>query len=399
MAIFRLRVNVVSRARGQSVLASAAYRAGERLHDPNRLRDHDYTRRHGVEHTEIMVPDHAPAWVQATSKAQEHEVRQRLWQRVEETERKKNSQLAREVVIALPHELDAHQRKQLVREFVERNFTSKGMVADVSLHRPGPRDHPKNFHAHILLTMRELAPDGFARHKQRAWNAHDLTQRWREDWARTANRHLERAGSLERIDHRSNEARGIDREPQPKLGPIAHEIEKSGRTSEAGNAIRAVKERNLLREIRALGIEAIGHLEKTAEAAQHPLAKEHALARLERVLDDLAERAPELGGPGRLSAPERDRQATAARAERGLGRAPLAALDLAAGVLAFFDPDPAPRPPPQESIEERIARLEAVRDQLLHADYARARAAGRAQELAREEEDDRIRGRERDRFK
>src|SRR5262245_10975626 len=84
MAIFRLRVNIVSRSRGQSIIASAAYRAGEKLHDPNRLRDHDYTRKTGVEHTQIMAPENAPAWVQTApgNEEQQHAARQELWQRV-----------------------------------------------------------------------------------------------------------------------------------------------------------------------------------------------------------------------------------------------------------------------------------------------------------------------------
>ncbi len=125
MAIFRLRVNIISRSRGQSVIASAAYRAGEKLHDPNRLRDHDYTRKTGVEHTQIMAPENAPAWVRTApgNKEQQHAARQELWQRVEASETRKNAQLAREVVVALPHELNKEQRIELVRDYVERNFT------------------------------------------------------------------------------------------------------------------------------------------------------------------------------------------------------------------------------------------------------------------------------------
>jgi ATP-dependent exoDNAse (exonuclease V) alpha subunit len=224
VAIFRLRVNIISRARGQSVIAAAAYRAGEKLLDPNRAKDHDYTRKGGVEHTQIMAPATAPAWLQVTpgNKEQEHAARQELWRRAEVSETRKNSQLAREFVLALPHELTKKQRIDLVRDYVERNFTSRGMVADVALHAPRPGGDAKNFHAHILLTMRDLSLDGFARHKRRDWNGKELLQGWREDWARTANRHLERAGRPERIDHRSNEERGIARTPQPKLGPFAH---------------------------------------------------------------------------------------------------------------------------------------------------------------------------------
>ncbi len=298
MAIFRLRVNIISRAKGQSVIASAAYRSGEKLLDPNRIKDHDYSRKSGIEHTEIMLPANAPDWIKVADKSQEHDVRQDLWSRVEQAERKKNSQLAREVVVALPHELNKEQRLRLVKEFVERNFTSRGMVADVALHEPEPGGNPKNFHAHILLTMRDLTRDGFASHKRRDWNDHALTQEWRRDWADCANRHLERAGRPERIDHRSNKERGIDREPEPKLGPLAHEIEKAGGQSRAGDDIRAVKERNLRRNIEKLGARALDILEQQLDRAQHPLVKELVVSRFERLIEDLDRAKADTGRDG-----------------------------------------------------------------------------------------------------
>ena len=394
MAIFRLRVNIVSRARGQSVIASAAYRAGEKLNDPNRLREHDYRRKDGIEHTEIMAPANAPHWVQVLDKRREQEVRQALWQRVEEAERKKNAQLAREIVIALPHELDSEQRKQLARDFVERNFTSRGMVADVALHAPVPGDNPRNFHAHVLLTMRDVTADGFGKHKRRDWNGKELLHGWRQDWERTANLHLERAGRPERIDHRSNAARGIDREAQPKLGPLAHEIEKAGRRSLAGDAIREVKERNLMREIGELGARALDDIEKTLDKTQHDLAKLHVLERLEACLDRL-----EAANPAGAARADPTMRVLDRGVARGLSRVADGALNLAGGFLSFFEPAPAPKQREPEHIDDRIARLEAIRDQLLREDYARAQAAARTQELAREEEAEIGRRRERDRFK
>ena len=394
MAIFRLAVQIIRRSHGQSVLASAAYRARENLNDPNRLRDHDYTRLGGIEHTEIMAPHDAPDWVQVLDKSREQELRQTLWQRVEDAERKKNSQLAREVLISLPHELDAEQRKQLVRDFVQRNFTSRGMVADVALHAPISGQDPRNFHAHILLTMRDVTADGFGKHKRRDWNGKELLHGWRQDWEKTANRHLERAGRPERIDHRSNKARGIDREPQPKLGPIAHEIEKSGRRSLAGDAVREVKERNLMREIGELGARTLDDIEKTLDKTQHDLAKLHVLERLETCLDRL-----EAANPTGAARADPTMRVLDRGVARGLSRVADGALNLAGGFLSFFEPAPAPKRREPEHIDDRIARLEAIRDQLLREDYARAQAAARTQELAREEEAEIGRRRERDRFK
>jgi hypothetical protein len=402
MAIFRLRVNIISRSKGQSVIASAAYRAGEKLHDPNRIKDHDYTRKSGVEHTQIMAPANAPAWVQIApgNKAQEHTARQELWQRAEASETRKNAQLAREVVVALPHELDQQQRIELVRDFVERNFVAHGMIADVALHAPEPGGNPRNFHAHILLTMRDLSLDGFQGHKRRDWNRKELLQDWREDWAKTANRHLERAGRPERIDHRSNEERGIDREPEPKLGPIAHEIEKSGRRSLAGDEIRCVQERNLLREIHERGDRVIDALLGSVDKAQHPLAKEHAVARIETLLDRID--TLEVALPRNAAALAHDRLEIAEgdRAARhvagGLSRAADSTLDLAGGFLSFFEPGGPPKREPRETAEERIERLASIRDEIRRIEDQEI-AKGRAYVAAREIEDEHGRERERDR--
>jgi ATP-dependent exoDNAse (exonuclease V) alpha subunit len=323
-----------------------------------------------------------------------------LWQRAEASETRKNAQLAREVVVALPHELDQQQRIELVRDFVERNFVAQGMIADVALHAPEPGGNPRNFHAHILLTMRDLSLDGFEGHKRRDWNKKELLQDWREDWAKTTNRHLERAGRPERIDHRSNEERGIDREPEPKLGPIAHEIEKSGRRSLAGDEIRAVRERNLLREIHERGDRVIDTLLGAVDKAQHPLAKEHAVERVERMLDRIDSMEPSLPRNAAALAHDRLDIAEGDRAARhvagGLSRAADSALDLAGGFLSFFEPGGSPQREPRETAEERIERLASIRDEIRRIEDQEI-AKGRAYVAAREQEDERGRERERER--
>jgi Ti-type conjugative transfer relaxase TraA len=194
----------VSRAKGQSVVAAAAYRAGESLEDERYGVTHDYTRKEGVEHSEIFLPDGAPGWMAD---------RQRLWNQVEATERRKDAQLARELEIGLPVELTHDENVELVREYVRRNFVAQGMVVDFSVHE----DDPNNPHAHVLLTMREVTAEGFGK-KARSWNAKADLLKWREVWAETANEHLARAGHAVRIDHRTLEAQGIDLEPGRKIG-------------------------------------------------------------------------------------------------------------------------------------------------------------------------------------
>jgi Ti-type conjugative transfer relaxase TraA len=204
MAIYHLSAQVVSRKTGRSAVAAAAYRSSEHLYDQRVGIAFDYTRKEGVEYSEILAPPEAPSWV--------HD-RQSLWNAVEKVETRKDAQLAREIEIGLPVELSKDQQVALLRNFAKDTFVCQGMVADVSLHL----DNEKNPHAHVMLTTRSISPDGFGL-KQRDWNARTELLSWREGWANTANEHLARAGLDIRIDHRTLEAQGIDLEPGRKLG-------------------------------------------------------------------------------------------------------------------------------------------------------------------------------------
>jgi ATP-dependent exoDNAse (exonuclease V) alpha subunit len=134
MAIYHLSVKVISRGGGRSATAAAAYRSAEHVRDRTTGQDFDYTRKAGVEHTEILAPEHAPQWVLD---------RAELWNRVEEAEIRKDAQLAREVEVALPIELDQETQVELIREFAKEAFVSKGMVADIAIHRDNPENpHP-----------------------------------------------------------------------------------------------------------------------------------------------------------------------------------------------------------------------------------------------------------------
>ena len=250
MAIFHMRAQVISRAAGRSAIAAAAYRAGERLRDERTGQMHDYSRKAHVEHREILAPENAPAWMLN---------RAALWSAVEAAEKRKDAQLAREVHFALPRELDAGQRVELIRDFSQREFVARGMIADIAIHNPSGRDGGEQPHAHVMLTTRVLTGDGFGP-KERVWNDKALYESWRERWSDHVNRSLERIGSGERIDHRSFAERGIDREPEPKLGPKAARLERQEQRAAAnenrpaaavtdrGREWRAVQERNRRRE-------------------------------------------------------------------------------------------------------------------------------------------------------
>lgn len=247
MAQYRLSVNMIGRSSGRSATAAAAYRAGQRIEDRETGLVHDYTAKRGVLHTEILTPDNTPDWMRD---------RTELWNAVHKVETRKNSQLAREIQLSLPHELNDEQRANLVRRFVEEQCISRGMIADIAIHAPSshPAADERNHHAHVMLTTREFVGDSWAKRKNRDWHETEMIEEWREAWADHQNRELERIGSSERVDHRSLEDQGIMREPQKHLGPIATEIERDGRSSHRGNENRAIEARNgLMNDITQVG--------------------------------------------------------------------------------------------------------------------------------------------------
>ena len=198
MAIYHINASIVKRSAGHSAVAAAAYRAGEKLADERTGEVHDYSRRRGVNAAEILAPPDAPAWALN---------RETLWNRVETAERRSDSQVAREIRVAIPTELSHDAGRDLVRDYVKREFVDHGMVADVAWH---DEDGP-NPHSHILMTMRQIDHEDFGP-KVKAWNDKKTLVGWREAWADCANRALEAHGSPERIDHRTLEAQRIDAE-------------------------------------------------------------------------------------------------------------------------------------------------------------------------------------------
>ncbi len=204
MASYHLSVKVFGRSGGKSAPAAAAYRARTALTDNRQGLSFDYSAKQDLGFSVIMAPDHAPAWVYDRSS---------LWNAVEASEKRKDSQVAREVEIALPKELTLEQNIELLKEFTQKNFVDLGMIADVNIH-----NNEKNPHAHIMLTTREITPDGFGK-KNTDWNKRENVLIWREGWANLQNIHLQQAGFDIQVDHRSHADRGIDLEPQIHLGP------------------------------------------------------------------------------------------------------------------------------------------------------------------------------------
>jgi hypothetical protein len=236
VAIYHFSVKIISRADGKSAVAAAAYRTASRLVDERTGTVEDYRAKSDVLTTGILAADDAPAWVRD---------RERLWNAVEAAEKRKDSQLARDFVIALPNELDPRAGEDLVRRFAEREMVALGMVVDYAIHSPD--DGEPNLHAHLMATMRRVDEHGFGK-KERAWNDVALLERWRESWARDVNDALEHAGIDARVDHRSYEAQGVDRAPTEHLGPAASALERKGVRTERGEMNRAAQRYNAERE-------------------------------------------------------------------------------------------------------------------------------------------------------
>ncbi|CAM3087741.1 Ti-type conjugative transfer relaxase TraA [Brevundimonas diminuta] len=263
MAIYHFSAKVISRSTGRSAVAAAAYRSASRLFDERTEQPFDYSRKSGVLHSEILLPDGAP---------ERWSVRQALWNEVEWSEKRKDAQLAREIEFALPREMQPADAIELARAFVEREFVRRGMVADLNVHCDIGDDGLPRPHAHAMLALREVGADGFGA-KARDWNSTALLEHWREAWAEHVNVRLAELDLDIRIDHRSLKDQGVDLEPQFKIGPAAAQFEARGRASERADQHRDISRRNGERLLRnpVAALEALTHTQETF--TRHDLAR------------------------------------------------------------------------------------------------------------------------------
>ncbi len=223
MAIYHFSVRIVSRGKGQSAVAVAARRAAERLYD-RRCGLHVRPDRgaSGPTFSAIMLPADASAWMSG---------REELWNAVEAGEKRLDAQLAREVELALPIELEDEQAIELAREFMQQEFVQHGMIADLTIRLGG-----SNPCANAMLTLREVTAEGFGR-KVRQWNQAGLLREWREHWATLANEYLRRVGHQVRIDHR----RKRDQAEVVHLGKAASAMQRRGLAHERLQRLEAMQ--------------------------------------------------------------------------------------------------------------------------------------------------------------
>lgn len=365
MAIYHFAARVVKRSGGRSATAAAAYRAGADIADERTGQRFDYTRRRGVVHAEIMAPADAPDWMRD---------RAQLWNAVEKVEKRKDAQLARDVDLALPHELDQAQRVELVRAFVAAEFVGQGMIADIAIHAPSRRGDQRNAHAHIMLTMRELTGEGFGK-KVRGWNDKEQLEGWREAWAEHVNRALERAGVETRVDHRSLEAQGIDREPQTHQGPAVAEMSARGAEADIATVAAEIADRNAERDRLAARLVELAEQIAALEREKDGQAEPPALARNDNAMQD------ERKGPALTPEPEKPHQPQAADQRDGQAQQTQTA-ELSARIEAE-----APEQAKRESALLAQAERQAEARREFVEDQTAAAAKARAEQEARERED------------
>ena len=245
MATFLMQITPIRRSAGRSAAASAAYRAGERLRDERSGKVYSHVSRRDVLHTAIFVPERF-----AGQQLEWASSRERLWNTAERAEKRHDARVAREFMVALPAELDPKQRIALARAFSREVTERYGVAVDLAVHAPRAGGDPRNFHAHILTTTREVTPAGLGAKagldmtsvNRRGRGLPDHRAEYvniRERWAQLANSALRDAGVDARIDHRSLVAQGIDREPRPRIPQVPFWMERLGVRSEVADALRA----------------------------------------------------------------------------------------------------------------------------------------------------------------
>ena len=242
MAIYHFSVKTISRGNGRSAVACAAYRSGEKLVCNFYGKEQDYTKKTGVEFTEIYAPENTNT---------ELTNRQKLWNEVEKAERRKDALLAREFEIAFPRELNAEQRKNMLNELCQNLVKKYGVIVDAAIHAPhtDSGSDERNHHAHIMFTTRSINEHGdFSAKKYRDFsrdNGTETVSHWRESFAELCNQHLEKNGFDERVDHRSYEDQVCDLQATQHEGPQTTYLRRRGKFTEISLKNDEIKRRNL----------------------------------------------------------------------------------------------------------------------------------------------------------
>lgn len=266
LSLYHFHVTQIKRSAGQSAVASAAYRSGEKLYSEYYGETADYTRKSGVVSAEIMLPSHAPP---------EYADRETLWNAVEQAEKHPKAQLAYSFDIALQNEFTMEENIALVQRFLTEHFISRGMIVDYAVHAPEKDGGITNPHFHILCPIRPLNPDGSWGAKQKReyvldehgnrirdgdgnyvfnavsttdWGSPETLEKWRQAWAELCNAKFAEKELPDRIDHRSYERQGIEKLPTIHEGPAVRQMEAKGIQTDKGSLNRKIRKLNQMRK-------------------------------------------------------------------------------------------------------------------------------------------------------
>ena len=285
---FHFSVNIISRGKGKSAVASASYISGEKIKNGWDGITQDYTKKQGVISKEIYLPDHAP---------EEYKDRKTLWNSVELFEKNSNAQLARNFIISLPKELSIEENKKMIEEYVQNNFVKEGMIVDLAIHDES-REGNQNIHAHIMTIVRPINEDGTWGQKSKkeyildekgekvlnkngkpktrkveltSWNDKGNVEKWRESFSNLCNEYLAKNDIEKRVDHRSFKRQGIKQIPTIHLGASASAMERKGIRTEKGDINREIKKQNELlknigNEIKKITTWLVGFKDKLKES-------------------------------------------------------------------------------------------------------------------------------------
>ena len=262
MSAYHFHVTQIKRSKGQSAVACAAYRSGEKLFSEYYGEISDYTQKRGIVYTEILLPSHAPL---------EYSDRQTLWNSVEKAEQHPKAQLAYSFDIALQNEFSIEENIAIARQFLLNEFVSRGMICDFAVHLPDRKGGIQNPHFHVLCPMRPLDENGQWGAKQRReyvldehgerlrdksgeyvfnavpttdWGKPETLEHWRKAWCDLCNAKFTEKGLGERIDHRSYERQGVELLPTVHEGPTVRAMERRGIATEKGSLNKWIKATN-----------------------------------------------------------------------------------------------------------------------------------------------------------
>lgn len=339
----------VSRGAGRSSTAAAAYRAGICITDERTGDVYDYRRKGGVESSELVMPDDSIV------------DRAEFWNGVEKHHKRGDAMVAREVVIALPAELSADDRKRLAHDFAQELVKNYRIAIDVSIHLPGKEGDERNHHAHLLMSACHVELDGsFGKKCNELDPIHckrngveNLAERFRGRWADLVNKSLEERGIAERVDHRSLKAQGIDREPTQHLGPVRSGLERRGIASlvqqridqQISDRLRQARDEGIALERERVSLERSVISLSTDIAAAKAAQQKQQQERVEAAQVELV-RVRELEAAAVASAP-------ATRYPKALSEVTTETLATVAGIL--------PAAAVQQAVAERIDELRTIK--------------------------------------